>query len=151
MNHVNYGGSSDKLAMFFHVDNAWRQGSGNEDYQFSIVSYHPNVSSNTVQTSSGASNWITYVRVVPNNSGGSASQLSTSLVFYFNTRANGGLFRNFHWQGQSQTGSQGAEVLMGAGQYRGHTSYDITGIRFYAQGGANISRGEFNLYGLAGS
>jgi hypothetical protein len=151
MNHVNFGNSSGKLGAFIYANGAWRQGTGEEDYQFHVAEYVSAAGGSFNMLASGNSWTNSYIRMMYSNTGSSASALGTNLVFYFNTRANGGLYRSFAWQGTQTASNQGGGVLLGGAIYRGQTSHDITGIRFYEIGGANIARGEFNLYGLAGS
>ena len=151
MNHVNFGNNSGKLGAFIHANGAWRQGTGNEDYQFHVAEYVSTAGGSFNMLTSGNSWTHSYIRMMYSNTGSSASALGANLVFYFNTRANGGLYRSFAWQGTQTANNQGGGILLGGAIYRGQTSHDITGIRFYEIGGWNIARGEFNLYGLAGS
>ena len=77
--------------------------------------------------------------------------LSTLMALGDKTQATMTTNRSFAWQGSQAGSNQAGGILIGGGVYRGNTSHDITGIRFYELNGANIARGEFNLYGLAGS
>jgi len=151
MNHVNFGNNSGKLGAFIYANGAWRQGTGEEDYQFHVAEYVSVAGGSFNMLSSGNSWNQSYIRMMYSNTGSSASALGANLVFYFNTRANGGLYRSFAWQGTQTANNQGGGILLGGAIYKGQTSHNITGIRFYEIGGANIARGEFNLYGLAGS
>jgi|9_EtaG_2_1085328.scaffolds.fasta_scaffold11251_2 hypothetical protein len=149
-NHVNFGTNTDRTGFFYYVNGAWRQGTGNEDYQQHIITFNQLEGSSVLDSGSGGfGNTSAQLQIY--NTGTSASLLSSSFVFRFNTRANGGLYRTANWQGTFNSSNQSGGTFAGGSVYRGHTAHDIQGIRFYGFSGWNFARGEWNLYGLAGS
>jgi len=145
MNQVKFSATARVTAQIY-ANGSWQTG----DYQFHMAEYAFAAGGGWNLVNTGT-NTGAYLQMTYSGSGGTVSTQGTNLVLYFTTRANDNMYRAFSWQGSPVVGQHGGGIILGGGLYRGETSSDISGIRFYDYGGASIMRGEFNLYGLAGS